>query len=565
MDKKSIVKLTRKWIAVSVLIVCSLLSMINFGMAQSQPNILWIVCEDISPTLSMYGDSTSNTPNLDSLAAHSIIYDNAFATVGVCAPARSSIITGLYPTSLGTMHMRTAKDVQSHGKRRYNDDISIKDIKGKTIIEYSCVVPQGVKCFTEYLRAAGYFCTNNQKTDYQFASPLTAWDQNNTKAHWRNRKSEDTPFFSVFNFGDTHESRLWSNEDLPITIDTSTVPIPPYLPDTKTSRIDIARHYSNIEILDKKIGKLLDQLNSDGLYDDTIIFFYSDHGGPLPRQKRETNDRGLKVPFMIKPIGSNNTLRDDRLISFVDLAPSILSLANVSIPDNIEGVPFLGLDNAPERPYIIGSGDRFDEYTDRVRVLRTDSFLYVRNYLPSLPSYKDLRYRKNIPAMIEMLSLKEAGLLNDIQSSWFDEKPKEELYLVTSDPHNIYNLASDPRYQSKLSELSKMMDKHYLKYGDKGTQGEYEMIIDMWPQGVQPQTKSPEINCRWYKIKANCSTPHHSIAYLVSDILVEELDRNLNWQLYTGPIKDTPRGKYIHFVAERVGYTTSEIVTYFKE
>ena len=249
--------------------------------AKRQPNIVWIVTEDISPTLSFYGDKTAKTPNLDALAKESMIYDNAFAVVGVCGPSRSSIITGMYPTSIGTMHMRTGKDVHSWGRHSYSKETTKQDLSGEPIIEYSAVIPENVKCYTEYLRASGYFCTNNQKTDYQFASPVTAWDENSKKAHWRNRP-KNKPFFSVFNIGTTHESQLWKKNDLPLTVNPKKVKVPPYLPDTEVSRNTIARHYSNIELMDAEVGEFIQQLKDDGLYDNTIIFFYSDHGGPLP-------------------------------------------------------------------------------------------------------------------------------------------------------------------------------------------------------------------------------------------------------------------------------------------
>lgn len=225
---------------------------------KTQPNILWLVTEDISPTLSFYGDHTAKTPNLDVLAKESMVYDNAFATVGVCAPSRSAIITSMYPTSLGTTHMRTGQDIQSWGNRVYKDssEINIKDITGKSIRQYSAVIPENVKCFTEYLRANGYYCTNNQKTDYQFAAPVTAWDENNKKAHWRNRP-KDRPFFAVFNFDDTHESKLWKHENLPLTIDPKTVKVPPYFPDNESAQHMIARNYSNIELMDAQAHQSL--------------------------------------------------------------------------------------------------------------------------------------------------------------------------------------------------------------------------------------------------------------------------------------------------------------------
>ena len=207
------------------------------------PNILWIVTEDISPTLSFYGDTTAKTPNLDAFAKESMVYDYAFAVVGVCAPTRSSIITGMYPTSIGTMHMRTGNDVMSWGNRKYKneEELGRNDLENIPIRQYSAVIPDNVKCYTEYLRANGYYCTNNQKTDYQFASPVTAWDENNNKAHWRNAP-KGIPFFSVFNIGVTHESMLWRNENLPLTVNPDNVIVPPYLPDNEATRETVARN-----------------------------------------------------------------------------------------------------------------------------------------------------------------------------------------------------------------------------------------------------------------------------------------------------------------------------------
>ena len=315
-----------------------------------QPNIVWIVTEDISPTLSFYGDKTAKTPNLDALAKESIVYKNAFAVVGVCGPNRSSIITGMYPTSIGTMHMRTGKDVFSWGKRTYKKETNITDLQDGKVIQYAAVIPEEIKCYTQFLRAAGYYCTNNAKTDYQFASPLSAWDENSQKAHWKNTP-KDKPFFSVFNIGTTHESRLWKNENLRLTVNLKDVKVPPYLPDNTTSRKTIARHYSNVELMDSEVGEIINQLKKDGLYDNTIIFFYSDHGGPLPRQKREIYDSGLKVPFMIKGI-NGKTGRTNRMISFVDLAPTMLSLAGVKAPYYMEGKPFLGKFTSDENKYM---------------------------------------------------------------------------------------------------------------------------------------------------------------------------------------------------------------------
>ena len=526
-----------------------------------KPNIVWIVTEDISPTLSFYGDSTAKTPNLDRLAKESIVYDNAFAVVGVCGPSRSSIITGMYPTSIGTMHMRTGKDVHSWGKREYNKYKKITDLEGGKVIEYSAVIPQGVKCYTENLRSAGYYCTNNQKTDYQFAPPVTAWDENNTKAHWRNAP-KGKPFFSVFNIGTTHESQLWKKTDLPLTVNPKDVTVPPYLPDNDATRQTIARHYSNIELMDAEVGEFIKQLKTDALYDSTIIFFYSDHGGPLPRQKREIYDSGLKVPFLIKGIASKSG-RTDRMISFVDLAPTMLSLASVKPPEYMEGNAFLGEFDTEKREFIFGSSDRFDEFTDRIRAVRNDRFLYLRNDFPELTKYKDLGYRKNVPMMPAFLQQRANNTLDEVEKLWFQTKNKEELYDCKKDPHNINNLAKNPKYASVLADMRTALENHLKDRTDYGLKPESEMIRSMWPDFEQPVTAPVTLSVvdtsQDNRISLKTKTKGASIAYIISDKANEKLNLNSKWQLYTQPVilKD---GQYLYTMAQRIGFKETKII-----
>jgi len=526
--------------------------------AQNQkPNILWLSCEDISPYLSMYGDSTAHTPNLDKFAAEATIYTNVYATVAVCAPTRSSIITGMYPISIGTMHMRTGKDVMSWGKRDYSGKSKAVDINGDVVPLYSAVIPEEVKCFTEYLRDAGYFCSNNQKTDYQFAAPVTAWDENNTKAHWRNR-AEGQPFFAVFNFGVTHESRMWKNKNLEQTVDPEEVPLPLYFPDNAIVREDVARNYSNIELLDQQIGKRLKQLEEDGLLDNTIIFFFSDHGGPLPRGKRLNYDSGLQTPFMIRFPDKLKQKYDDQLISHVDLAPTILSLAGIEIPDYMQGQAFLGSQDSNERDYIYGSGDRFDEFTDRTRIVRDDRYLYVRNYHPELPAYKDIGYRKHIDMMNELLRLNALGELNRDQNYWFRiKKTKDEFYDCKTDPENLHNLINEPQYKAKIEELSQAMDKWLEEVGDMGAIPEKQLFLKMWPKGIQPTTEIAQIKKTKNNVALSCPTQGASIAYILTNKEIKA-DLNSGWQNYHSPIK-VKKGQILYVMAQRIGYKESEI------
>jgi len=540
-----------------------LLSIFFFGTglsAQEKPNILWISVEDISPNLSFYGDNTAETPNLDSLAKKSLIYDNAFTTVGVCAPSRSSLITGMQPISIGTIHMRTARDAQGWGKRKYREDIGRKDIEGNKISEYSAVVPLGVKCFSEYLRAEGYYCTNNKKTDYQFAAPISAWDENSSKAHWRNREKRQ-PFFSVFNIEDTHESKLWKYEDKPLTVKPENVPVPPYFPDTPATRESIARHYSNIEIMDKKVGEIIHQLKKDGLYDNTIIVFFSDHGGPLPRQKRAIYDSGLRVPLLIKYPGNRNAGRTDRLISFVDMAPTMLSLAGIKPPDYIQGKAFAGSFDTDPREYIIASSDRFDEITDRIRAVRTKDYLYLHNFYPEKSGYKNISYRMNIPMMEPMLKMRNNGSLDSIQMQWFQKKQAEELYEVHKDPYNIHNIANKKSQEEELKKMREILRNFLLENPDLGQMPEAKLILLMWPGNKQPETKKPVFERKGNKIQISTGTPGSSIVYMITDDKNIDVGLDGNWKLYTEPISIL-KGKSIFARAERIGFTTSRVVVF---
>lgn len=524
-----------------------------------KPNILWLTCEDISPLLASYGDSTAQTPVLDKFASESMVFTNVFSTVGVCAPARSSLITGMYPTSIGTMHMRTGKDISSWGNRTYNDKSEALDINGDSIPLYSAVIPDYVKCFTEYLRSEGYYCTNNEKTDYQFAAPVTAWDENSNQAHWKNTP-DGMPFFSVFNHNVTHESRLWINKKLPLTVNPDSVPLPDYFPENPVVRQDIARVYSNIELLDKQIGEKLNDLEEQGLLDNTIIFFFSDHGGPLPRGKREHYDSGLEVPFMVRfPNGKNAGIYSE-LISFVDLAPTILSLAGIEPPDYMQGQAFLGDYKAlSDRKYIYGSGDRFDEFSDQNRCVRDEQFMYIKNLHPNLPRYKDVGYRKNVDMMNTLLHMHSNNDLNEKQSIWFEQtKPEEELYDCLNDRYQLNNLATIPEYAEKLLELRNELLAWQNKYGDKGDIAEKELLEEMWPGGIQPTTESPVLIKAGKEMSIKCTTPGASIAYIVSDTAFTP-NLNSSWKLYTVPFS-AEVGQVVYSIANRIGYADSDIV-----
>jgi arylsulfatase A-like enzyme len=299
------------------------------------------------------------TPNLDRLAGEGIRFTHMYSVAGVCAPSRNALITGMYPSSIGGNNMRT-----TNRRRVENVPDSLQ------IPPYECTPPPEVRCYTEFLRAAGYYCINNAKEDYQFTAPRSAWDESSTRAHWRNRPG-DQPFLAIFNFMRSHESQIWAWEQEPWIVHPDSVEVPPYFPDTPLIRRDIARMHSNNTIMDREVGEILDQLKEDGLLENTVIIFYSDHGGPLPRGKREILETGTLVPFIVRLPGGEGagTVVDD-LCSFVDIPATILSLANVKIPDYMHGQAFLGPQKSLPREFVYGARDRMDEWFDCRRSVR---------------------------------------------------------------------------------------------------------------------------------------------------------------------------------------------------
>ncbi len=414
---------------------------------RGRPNILWITCEDMSPNLGCYGDSYAVTPHLDRLAGGSVRYLNAYSVIGVCAPGRSTLITGMYASSIGTQHMRCQG-----------------------------MLPANARCFPEYLRDAGYYCTNNVKTDYNFTHPKGTWDESSPRAHWRKR-SQGQPFFSVFNLTTTHESqiRLPEKEYLKRTAhftskerhDPARAPLPPYHPDTPEVRRDWARYYDMITVMDSQAGDILRQLEEDGLADDTIIFFFSDHGSGMPRSKYWLYDTSLRVPLLVhfpakyrQWAPADPAATTDRLVSFVDFAPTVLSLAGTAIPPHMQGQAFLGERAGTSREYIFGFRDRMGSWTDTVRCVRDRRYKYIRNYMPQLPYFRHQHpfYHIQIPTMRVWQQLAEEGRLSGPQARFMTmTRPAEELYDTRKDPWEIHNLASDPAYASVLDRLRPAM------------------------------------------------------------------------------------------------------------
>lgn len=533
-------------------------------MKTKRPNILWISFEDTNPLYPCCGDNTAHTPNLDKLASESCNWTNAFAVAGVCAPARSAIITGMYPTSIGTHHMRTTH-TNEHAP--------------ELPTPYSAVVPHYVRCLPEYLQQAGYYCTNNGKNDYQFEAPFTVWNEHNThcnewshhgKAHWRNRPDPDQPFFAVFNFGRTHESGMWEN-DREITVDPDSISLPPYFPDTPKVRESMARMYSNIEYNDKLLGKLLDQLEEDGLAENTIVFHWSDHG-PMPRGKRYPYDSGIHVPMIVRAPGLIEPgTKSETLVSTIDLFPTVLSTAGIPIPPHVQGQAFLGSQAREEREYVYASRDRYDESYDMVRAVRDKRFKYILNCRPDLPNHPWVRYLNRHPIVQELHRLNLAEDLTEEQQWFFrDTRPVEELYDTEIDPWEMNNLADDPTHADVKDRLNKALHAWTAEVGDLGIMDEAEMVHNWYPQGNQPITSTPliipfsENHCGINpvyeklsvrgpaKIQLYCATQGASIGYSFDD------GDNPKWHLYTGVI-DLPAGTTtFRTKACRIGFAESK-------
>ena len=512
-----------------------------------RPHMVWIVCEDMSPHLSCYGEEVIQTPHLDTLAKEGVRYTNAYTVAGVCAPSRSAIITGLYPSAAGTNNMRNYQP-----RERDTEE------NGGTIPSYSVVLPYYVKCFPEYLRQEGYYCTNNAKEDYQFEAPVTVWDESSNKAHWRNRPA-GAPFFAVFNLNITHESKVWERKSQPLLVALDKVKVPPYYPDVPEVRQDIARFLSNVIEMDRQAGAIIRQLKEDGLYDSTIIFFFSDHGDGLPYVKREVLKRGLQIPLLVKfPFSQGAGTTDSRLVSGVDLGPTALSLAGVNVPAYLHGRPFLGAQTPPTgRHFVFGARDRMDEEVDRVRTLFDGRFQYIKNYMPQQPPYQDIDYRYRQPLMKKMLAMRDSGLLNAVQMLWFREtKPQEELYDTEKDPYEFNNLATNPAYAAKLKELRGQFIRLEREIGDKHVLPEQELIRQMWNGGSEPPaTATPIIQVNGGGVKVSCETKGASIGYKV---VKKGQKVPAAWQLYQDKVIPLEAGDRIVVQAQRIGYKAAQ-------
>ncbi len=548
-------------LAVAVLVGSCGTSPQDGSAPQARPNIVLLLVEDLGPRIGAFGDRVARTPVLDRMADEGVRYTHVFAAAGVCAPSRAALITGMHQASIRAQHMRTSVYKWTDGSGRTG---------------YEAVPPPFVKAFPELLRAAGYYTINNSKTDYQFGNPFTVWDENGSEATWKNRPT-DAPFFAMYSLQATHESGLFTPESvaagMPSFAATAAaaeerraglahrtrpedVVVPPYYPDTPTVRADIARQYDNVQLMDAWVGERLDELKRESVLDNTIVIWATDHGDGFPRAKRSLYDSGLNAPMIVRfPDGRRAGQVNAQMISFVDIAPTILALASVQAPDHLQGINALGPDGE-KQSRIFSSRDRLDEWTDLSRAVRTRDFKYIRNAYPEAPFYLKLPYRESVPMMAELRRMFEAGTLSPLQASYFaTPRPAEELYDLRADLHEVRNLADDPAYTAVKAGLSAALSAWRQKIGDPGKTPEDQMIKAAWGAESQPQTTKPIMfvspGGNDILVKLASETEGASIGY--------RFEGETWWKLYTVPFHALA-GMRIEAKAIRYGFSESEIM-----
>ncbi len=426
-----------------------------------RPNVLWITCEDITTMLGCYGDPNAETPHLDRFAERSIRFTNAYATAPVCVPARSGLILSQQASSMGTQHLRG-----------------------------EAAIPDRIRPYPKYLREAGYYATNNDKEDYNFEDS-TIWDDSSKSAHWKNGPV-GKPFFAIFNLGITHQSQIFGDETLYSRrierwadnvdrVDPQDLKLPPYFPDTPKVRELWARYYTNVRIMDFQFGRMLEELEKAGLAENTIVFFYSDHGTGMPRAKRALYDSGLKVPLLVhipdrwaERWGLQMGSTDERMVSFLDLGPSLLSLCGVTVPETMAGRVFMGEQAEEMKPYVYGTSDRVDEAFEMSRTVRTARYRYIRNFFAHLPLLQPNFYTDQSEIMAELFRVQAEGI--EMEHLFIQGRPVEELYDVEQDPYELNNLADDPAFEPILDRHRGMLVQEILESRDTGFMMEPEML-----------------------------------------------------------------------------------------
>ncbi|GAA2823382.1 sulfatase family protein [Kribbella solani] len=522
-------------------------------MPNSRPNVLWISTHDINPHLGCYagswpGAEQARTPRLDALAADGLRFDRAFSAAPVCGPSRSAIITGCFPPAIGTMHMRTR-----------------------------ATPPPEVKLLPEYFRAAGYWTGNTAFTDFQLDVPDPVYDELGDHAHWRLRDDPEQPFFMAFHSLITHESQLYLSDEefaakTPDARRVEQVEVPPYHPDTEVYRKSWRRYLELISQLDHWAGGLLDQLDDDGIADNTIVVFWSDHGLGMPRGKRWATELGFREPLIMRwpaKIRAGSTYAEP--VALMDLAPTMLALCGLEVPEHLHGEVIVDNAGQPGRvsPYVVGARDRIGEAEDTSRTVRDRHFRYTRHLHPDRSSMAHTEYPDNLWTWKELRRLfaQEArqqlafgvapSILTELQRSIVaaGKRAPEELYDVEADPHEELNLAGRPEYADVQQRLSDALDDWLDQVGDLGGRPEAELLAEWRPDGRRPCTETPEVEVRAGLVAVTCPTAGSIAGWSTRPPAASERD----WQLYTDPF--IPSGP-IWIKSWRIGFEPSAEVRF---
>jgi uncharacterized sulfatase len=488
--------------------------------AVSRPNILWISSEDHGPQMGCYGDPLARTPHVDALARRGLRFSHCWSNAPVCAPARTTIITGMYPTALGAEHMRSMVSM-----------------------------PRGTVPFPALLRDAGYYCCNNAKEDYNIAVDRPIWDDSSNRAHYRNAP-QGTPFFAVFNSTLSHESAIRQHRGATVT-DPSKIRVPAYHPDTPLVRRDWAIYYDRISAVDTVAGEHLRELAAAGLTESTIVFYWGDHGSGMPRSKRWPGNSGLHVPLIVYIPESFAHLRpvdyvaggvSNRPVSFVDFAPTVLSLAGVKLPRWLHGRPFLGslvehdspsveaARESRETQYLFGFRGRMDERLDLVRSVTDGRFVYLRNFMVHRATGQHVAYQMETPTTAEWFRLWQEGQVDSKQARfWQRPKDSEELYDLLHDPDEVQNLATSPEHAAELSRFREVLVHHLRETRDLGVipEGMRYVVVEAEArsdkQGAHKDGTRQELAGRWStELSEETLSRYWRIAHMASDDEVTE-------------------------------------------
>ena len=487
----------------------------------SRPNILWIVVEDMSADFNCYqpegwkspyfrynqetkkGESICPTPHVDQLAADGVMFKNAVTTAPVCSACRSALITGMYQTSIGAHHHRSGRgEVKIH-------------------------LPEGIELVPQLFKESGYHVSNltfedftrsnddvekNQKvkiakTDYNFEWAPSVYE----KTHWTTR-DESQPFFAQIQ---CHGGKLRGNgngekwlekakEILGSNVDPKSFRIQPYLFDHPIIRQDWAQYLDTVRYTDWEVGEIVERLKEAGDYDNTVIFFMTDHGISHVRHKQFMYDGGIHIPLIICGPGvPKGEVRSD-VVEQIDLAATSLAFAGIKKPSWMQSQDILAKDYQP-RQYVFSARDRCDETIDHMRSVRSKDFKYIRNFLPDRPWLQPNAYKDAKPIQQAMRQLYRQRLLNEDQSKFMAKtRPKEELYDLVRDPYELNNLAGFAEYQTTLSEMRHALDQWMEETNDLGRTPEsweqYDSDMAAYVKGRDPESptvKNIELMKKW--------------------------------------------------------------------